>query len=589
MGRIRTRAQLGALSVALAAGAITVPGSMAAHAAVTAPIACPDALPTAQAVDGLVGTGFTVERGTTPAPFTANVLGRITDGIAPGVDMIMADVSSPALTRAGGVWAGMSGSPVYTPDGKLIGSVSYGLAPNSPIAGITPAAEMKKLLTASVGGAPAQLKAKISVSKTQAARIAKTGDVTAAAAAAGFKRLPVPVTLSGPSAAHSGDRELQRVRKAFPDAIVSLGSAARASAAPADEIRAGGNFAGAISYGTASLTGVGTTTFVCDGEAVAFGHPFTFLGDETKLSAHPAEALFVQDDKLFGAFKVANVGGVAGTVDQDRLAGIRAKLGVAPATAPITTRLSVDGGPTRTLRTQLVAQPFAATVTFGHVLAAVDRGLDKIGAGSAAVTIRVRGTRANGSGFTLTRTDRLSDSVDLSFALGVKVADLVNEISAQEFEDVRITSVDVAGSLSSKPSEYRVTAFKVLSGGKWKNPPSTIRVKEGGVLSTQFSFTPVKGGKVGSVKLKIAVPKGSGTNGFGDLHVAAGETFVDTSAAKSFSNLLAMLRDAPSGDSVRLRFRIENGDTGKTVTSSVTTKVTRAVRPWENSFGVIAG
>jgi hypothetical protein len=587
MGKLRTRAQVGAISAALAAGAITVPGSLAAHAAVTAPIACPDALPTAQAVDGLVGTGFTVERGTTPAPFTADVLGRITDGIAPGVDMIMADVSSPALTRAGGVWAGMSGSPVYTSDGKLIGSVSYGLAANSPIAGITPAAEMKRLLSAS--GTRAQAKAKIAVSKSQAARIAKTGDVTAAAAAAGFKRLPVPVTLSGPSAAHSGDRELQRVRKAFPDAIVSLGSAARATAAPADEIKAGGNFAGAISYGTASLTGVGTTTFVCDGEAVAFGHPFTFLGDETKLSAHTADALFVQDDQLFGPFKVANVGGVAGTVDQDRLAGIRAKLGAGPATAPITTRLSVDGGATRTLRTQLVAQPFAATVTFGHVLAAVDRGLDKIGGGSAAVTIRVRGTRANGAGFTLTRTDRLSDSADLSFALGVKVADLVNAISTQEFEDVRITSVDVAGSLSSKPSEYRVTAFKVLSGGKWKNPPSTLRVKEGGVLSTQFSFTPVKGGKVGSIKLKIAVPKGSGTNGFGDLHVAAGETFVDTQTAKSFSNLLALLRDAPSGDSVRLRFRIQNGDTGKTVTSSATTKVTRAVRPWENSFGVVAG
>ena len=56
------------------------------------------------------------------------MLGRITDGIAPGVDMILADVSSPALTRAGGVWAGMSGSPVYTADGRLIGSVSYGLA-----------------------------------------------------------------------------------------------------------------------------------------------------------------------------------------------------------------------------------------------------------------------------------------------------------------------------------------------------------------------------------------------------------------------------------------------------------------------------
>jgi hypothetical protein len=427
------------------------------------------------------------------------------------------------------------------------------------------------------------------VSKTQAARIAKTGDVTAAAAAAGFRRLPVPVTVSGPSAAHSGDRELQRVRKAFPDAIVSLGSASRGAAAPASDIKAGGNFAGAISYGTATLAGIGTTTFVCDGKAVAFGHPFLFTGNDTRLSAHTADALFVQDDQLFGPFKVANIGGIAGTIDQDRLAGIKARLGSAPTTAPITTKLAVDGGAAATLRTQLVAQPFAATVTFSHVLAAVDKGIDKVGAGSAAVTIRVRGTRANGAAFTLTRNDRISDQGDISFALGVKVADLVNAIATTELETVKITSVDVSGSLSTKPSEYRVSAFKVFSGGKWKNPPATIRVKEGGVLSTQFSFTPIGGGKVQSVKLPIAVPKGSGTNGFGDLLVGAGETFVDTSTAKSFAGLLSLLKNAPSGDSVRLGFRIQNGDTGKTVTSNATTKVTRAVRSYENSFGVVAG
>src|SRR6185312_5852846 len=95
--------------------------------------------------------------------------------------MIMADLDSPALTRAGGVWAGMSGSPVYTADGRLIGSVSYGLAASSPIAGITPAAA----------------KAKIKVSATTARRIAKTGDVSAAVADDGFVQLKVPVSVSG--------------------------------------------------------------------------------------------------------------------------------------------------------------------------------------------------------------------------------------------------------------------------------------------------------------------------------------------------------------------------------------------------------
>ncbi|GMA87131.1 hypothetical protein GCM10025868_23810 [Angustibacter aerolatus] len=46
----------------------------------------------------------------------------------------------------------MSGSPVYTADGHLIGSVSYGLAGSSPIAGITPAASLETLRTADPDG-----------------------------------------------------------------------------------------------------------------------------------------------------------------------------------------------------------------------------------------------------------------------------------------------------------------------------------------------------------------------------------------------------------------------------------------------------
>ena len=106
---------------------------------------CPSVLPTTEAVAGLTGTGYTVEHGNLPEPFTAQVLGRIVNGVGPGMDMIMADLSSAALTRAGGVWAGMSGSPVYAPDGRLIGAVAYGLAANSSIAGLTPAEDLMSI------------------------------------------------------------------------------------------------------------------------------------------------------------------------------------------------------------------------------------------------------------------------------------------------------------------------------------------------------------------------------------------------------------------------------------------------------------
>jgi hypothetical protein len=582
MARFRTRAQVGAVSTLLAAGALTVPGTMTAQAAVTAPIACPDAFPTAQAVDGVTGTGFTVERGTTPEPFTANVLGRITDGIAPGIDMILADLSSPALTRAGGVWAGMSGSPVYTADGRLIGSVSYGLAAASPIAGITPAADMKKLLDNPAGWGA--LKQKVTVSKATAARIARTGDVTAAAAQGGFTRLKVPVTMSGVSAGHLA-RVQARLQKKYPNMIFTAGSAAPGAAAPADEITAGGNFAAAMSYGAATLAGVGTTTFVCDGQAVSFGHPFNFTGSDATYTAHTASAILVQPDPIFGPFKVANIGGIAGTVEQDRLAGIKSRLGATPATTPVTTSFAVDGAPAASLTTRSAAQPFLADVSFNHVLAAVDRGLDKIGPGSATITTRVRGLRPNGTAFDLLRTDKVSSNGDLSLNLAFRTADLVFALTSNEFEEVNIRSISVTGTLSSTASDYRVTAFKVRSAGKFIPAPATINVREGGVLTTQLTLTPYRNqGATRLVELAIPVPSGSG-NGYGSLTVAAGESF-PTSEPTSFYSLLSQLRSTPGPDNLRLVMSVQNFDTGRTVTSRVSATADRAVVPYENSYQV---
>jgi hypothetical protein len=557
---------------------------MTARAAVTAPIACPDALPTAQAVDGVTGTGFTVERGTTPEPFSAAVLGRITDGIAPGVDMILADLSSPALTRAGGVWGGMSGSPVYTSDGRLIGAVSYGLAAASPIAGITPAEDMKQLL--SVGGAGgAAMKPKVAVSKATAQRLARTGDVTTAAAEAGFSRLKVPVTVSGASPTSHGAKTLDRLRKAMPNAILTAGSSTPGAAADPSAISAGSNFAAAVSYGTVTLGGVGTTTFVCNGEAVAFGHPFNFTGADARYSAHAATAVVVQPDPIFGPFKVANLGGVVGTVEQDRMAGIAGPLGARPSTAAVTTNFAVDGKATQTLRTSAVAQPFMPDVTFYHLLAAVDKGLDKVGSGSGSVTLRVRGVRANGTAFEVSRTDKVSDAYDLSWALASQAANFVYALTSQEFEDVRVPSVTMGGSLSSKASDYRVTAFKVRSGGRFIPAPSTINVREGGVLTTQLTLRPYRGqGATKLVELPVAVPRGSG-NGYGTLSVAAGEGS-PTAEARSFAALLTQLRTTPGPDSLRLVMSIDNANTGRTVTTRVSAKADKAVVPWENAYGV---
>ena len=47
----------------------------------------------AQGTTGMTGTGWTVVQGTEPQPFSVEVIGVIKEGIAPGRDMIVIEVS----------------------------------------------------------------------------------------------------------------------------------------------------------------------------------------------------------------------------------------------------------------------------------------------------------------------------------------------------------------------------------------------------------------------------------------------------------------------------------------------------------------
>lgn len=136
------------------ASLITVAGlGIGAAAAVAGPAQsadptgdCAVAFPEADLAAGQDVTGLTVTHGTTPEGFTGEVLGVLDDGIAPDIDMIMVRLDSPEIERVG-IWQGMSGSPVYAEDGRLIGAVSYGLAMGpSPVAGVTPFEKMDDYL-----------------------------------------------------------------------------------------------------------------------------------------------------------------------------------------------------------------------------------------------------------------------------------------------------------------------------------------------------------------------------------------------------------------------------------------------------------
>ncbi|MGH3040010.1 MAG: hypothetical protein ACRDLZ_11555, partial [Gaiellaceae bacterium] len=139
------RTVVGLLVVAIAVAAWgVVPAAGATSAA--PPGECPSILPLDDVRTGMTGNAVSVTRGRTLSSFDAEVLGILKDAVGPGRDIIIANLSGPAVDGAGGLWAGASGSPVYF-QGKLAGAIAYGLAGGgSTLAGLTPAEDMAALL-----------------------------------------------------------------------------------------------------------------------------------------------------------------------------------------------------------------------------------------------------------------------------------------------------------------------------------------------------------------------------------------------------------------------------------------------------------
>ncbi len=406
---------------------------------------CTAPFPVAEVADGDDVEGLTVSEGTTPEPFEGEVLGVINDGIAPGLDMVMARLASDEINRVG-IWQGMSGSPVYADDGRLIGAVAYGLAWGpSTVAGITPFEDMDDYLDADV---PVNVK----VSDKAARAIAADSDVTAAQARQGFEQLPMPLGMSGLT-----QKRLQQMKKKGPDylqtrGMVATGAASAAADAGPETLEAGGNLGAAISYGDITAGGVGTVTSVCDDRLVGFGHPMTF-GGSTTLGMMPADAVYVQEDPVGPGFKVANMGVPAGTIDQDRLTGISGSLGVLPPETDVTSTVTY-GDRNRTGTSHSLDQRYNADVTFSQILANHDRVVDAIQPGSEVATYNITGTDGGGAAFDIAFTERYTSRFDIAFESIFEIADIVYSLS--RMRGVTIDDVTADAEVTDDTAAYRL-------------------------------------------------------------------------------------------------------------------------------------
>lgn len=601
LGR-RAPAHVGALrrhTPALGVGIVTSAVALATLGAVPAQSAPPDPAnpecpPAATTVtDGQQVTGKTVSKGTVPEPFTGEVLGVLENGIGPNLDMIMVELSSPQIDKVGGIWQGMSGSPVYDEAGDLVGAVAYGLAWGaSPIAGLTPATEMQKLLTAAPTDPQARATLEgaqdtVPLPDTEAKALLRSGAATRAEVSSGFSRLPLPIGISG-----SIDRKRLRAtldRHGLGEARLFQTGAVTANTADVP-IVSGGNLAASLAYGDFNAIALGTATAVCGSEILAFGHPVEFTG-RSNLTMHGAKALFVQEDSLGVPFKVGNAGAPAGRITQDRFAGVLGVPGTLPPTTKVTSMIElghVPGLDPSSYATTISAPNWVPDFAAWHVFTTQERAFDAHAPGSQVMTWTVKGHRQDGSTFRYTRGDRFADPNDIIWAAPDELFMQLYRLQQNGSERITFSDISTDTTMTDVYQAYRLGKVQLRAGGTWRRLPQQMFVRPG--TTKRFKVTLVSDQLPDrDVRLEVVIPRTA--KRWGELTFMGGNSFYggeefwyEPTAGPGFDRVLKEIRSAPRNDEVVATLRLRRVGGG---TVSRTDRVqTRAVVTGERYVGI---
>ena len=425
---------------------------------------------------GMTGTGITVFEGTTRDRFDVHILGVLANAVGPRRHLIVARLEGGPLAETG-VIQGMSGSPVYV-DERLVGAVSYALGAfaTEAIAGITPIEEMA---ATDASAAPARRAADLPAGPLPAANamLAHLGHELLERAQP-FARQPADVRAEGLPAADAGRlgallrpigtplglsgfvpevRDLWSatfggagvVTAAAASAGVARAGAAPAAAAqsaPAAPLQPGDAIGAALMRGDFTMAGTGTVTLVDESRVYAFGHPFYNLGP-AQLPMTRARVTTLLPSRAQSA-RLASVGEVIGTIDQDRATGIYGTLGSGPALVPVIVTLADDD---RDLRQRFAFEVvdnrvLTPLLTFTGILNTFFAWTRQVGAD----TYRIDGT-AHLRGQPAVRFGNVFAGDAAAVGAAAAVAAPLTTLAVNRLESVAFDRIEIAISSSAEP------------------------------------------------------------------------------------------------------------------------------------------
>jgi len=269
-------------------------------------------MPVSEIKPGMKGKGKTVFIGTEVSEFDVEILG-VMENYFPKRDIILAKLSGGPLKKTG-VISGMSGSPVYI-NGKLIGAISYrfGSFQKEPMAGITPISEMLDIIEEEGTEKPMNY-----------------GNRP-------LKFIETPLMISG------FEEEVFNTIAAdfekFGFLPVSGGSVTKNDSISVD-LQPGSAVGVGLITGDASISAIGTLTYIEGKKMLAFGHRFLHQG---KVNL-PLTTVYTHSviPSSYSSFKMSSVMDVVGKVEADRITGISGELDALPELIPFSLKINEE-------------------------------------------------------------------------------------------------------------------------------------------------------------------------------------------------------------------------------------------------------
>ncbi len=516
---------------------------------------------------GMKGIARTVFAGAEPEEFGVEILGVLPGFPAPRQSAIIARLSGVNAEKTG-VFAGMSGSPVYI-DGRLIGALAFSFPfSKEPICGITPIQQMIDLFE---NGSPVERLTPAQprpVSFTQLAGIdwkptlpkpTMNSAPLIAPVSAGSPLIPflgqqmtpiaTPVVFGGISQESLALFAPQLIANGLLPVSGAGGSAAITPMGKVTErtLMPGTSISVQLVRGDYSIAATGTVTHRDGDRIYAFGHPFLSLGMSDMPMTESSVVTVISS--MNNSFKLSVPGQMVGAISQDRSSGIYGKLGQSPKMVPVKIKLRTSRDRVETYSYEIANDtfltPLLLNITIFNTIVSSERGLGES-------TISLKGS-ITVKGQETIKLDQRFSAMNSAIQAASSVAGPVSSLLGSGFENVQIDGVTL--DISSSDTKYAGTLERIAV--------DRTEVRRGEKIEVQ-AYVRTDSGKQFVQRIPVEIPADA-TPGQLLVFVGDGGALQEGSATKSFvpqdlSQLVRAINKVKRSDRLYLKlFRITPG------------------------------